>query len=61
MDIEPVKGSWEDQKRKLKARFLSLTNSDLNFETGKSEEMLDKVQIKLGKTRKEMIAILAAL
>ena len=61
MDTEPIKGNWEEQKRKLKARFLSLTNADLNYETGKSEEMLNKVQIKLGKTRKEMAAILSAL
>jgi hypothetical protein len=61
MDTEPIKGSWQEQKEKLKARFLSLTNSDFSYETGKGEEMFNKVQIKLGKTRKEMVAILAAL
>jgi hypothetical protein len=61
MNTEPIKGSWEEQKQKLKARFLSLTNADLNFETGKSEEMLNRLQIKLGKTRKEMTTILSAL
>ena len=57
MNTEPIKGSWDD-KSKLKARFLSLTNADLQYETGKSNEMFDKVQIKLGKTREELIAIL---
>ena len=43
MNTEPIKGSWEEQKRKLKERFLGLTNSDLNYENGKSEEMLNRI------------------
>lgn len=61
MNSEPLKGSWDEQKSKLKERFMNLTNSDLQCETGESNEMFTKVQIKLGKTREELIAILATL
>ncbi len=61
MNPAVIEGSWEEEKRKLKARFLSLTNSDLNYELGSSEEMFNKDQIKLSKTRKEILDILAAL
>ena len=61
MDIEPIKGSWEEQKSKLKERFLNLTNSDLNYETDKREEILNKVQVRLGITKKEMADILSTL
>ena len=61
MDTAHIKGSWAEQKCKLKARFLSLTNADLNYETGNGAEMFGKVQLKLGKSREELIAILSAM
>ena len=57
----PVAGDWDVQKGKLKAKFLVLTDADLTFEEGKKEDMLTKVQIKLGKTKEELAAIIAAL
>ena len=44
-----VKGNWNEQKGKLKKKFAVLTDNDLMFEEGKKDEMLGKLQIKLGK------------
>ena len=46
---------------KLKRRFVFLTNQDLKYDEGKKEVMLDVLQKRLGKTREELEAIMAAL
>ena len=56
-----VKGTWNEQKGKLKQKFAMLTDNDLLFAEGKKDEMLGKLQVKLGKTKEELHAILAAL
>ena len=56
-----VTGNWNEQKGKLKQKFAVLTDNDLLFEEGKKEEMLGKLQVKLGKTKAELSAIIAAL
>ncbi len=61
MDIKEVKGTWNEQKGKLKQKFAVLTDNDLLFEEGQREEMLGKLQIKLGKTKEELHNIIAAL
>ena len=59
--MKVVTGNWNEQKGKLKQKFAILTDNDLLFEEGKKEEMLGKLQFKLGKTREELNAIIAAL
>lgn len=61
MDIKEVKGNWNEQKGKLKQKFAVLTDNDLLFKEGQREEMLGKLQIKLGKTKEELHDIIAAL
>ena len=39
----------------------NLTDNDLMFEEGKKDEMLGKLQIKLGKTKEELDKIIAGL
>jgi uncharacterized protein YjbJ (UPF0337 family) len=56
-----VKVDWYFQKEKLKQRFSSLTDNDLYFEQGKIEEMLIKLQKKIGKTRHELHTIIATI
>jgi uncharacterized protein YjbJ (UPF0337 family) len=56
-----VKGTWNEQKGKLKQKFAKLTDNDLLFAEGKEDEMLGKLQIKLGKSKEELRIILAAL
>jgi uncharacterized protein YjbJ (UPF0337 family) len=56
-----LKGNWNEQKGRLKQKFAVLTDNDLMFEEGKRDEMLGKLQIKLGKTKEELHAIIGAL
>jgi uncharacterized protein YjbJ (UPF0337 family) len=53
-----VAGNWKEQKGKLKQKFAALTENDLLFAKGKKEEMLDKLQAKLGKTKEELNRII---
>jgi len=57
----PVKGNWNVQKGKLKVKFPILTDEDLNFPEGKRDEMMAKIQVKLGKQKQELAAIIASL
>jgi len=61
MNTVEVKGNWNEQKGKLKQKFGFLTDNDLLFEEGKNDEMLGKLQIKLGKTKDELRKIIASL
>ncbi len=61
MDKELIKVNWNDQKGKLKMEFADLTDEDLMYVEGKKDEMLGKLQIKLGKTKEELDKIIAEL
>lgn len=58
MNTAELKGDWEIQKGKLKQRFAELTDNDLMFIDGKKDEMLGKLEVKLGKTKEELRKIL---
>ncbi|MDI1323690.1 MAG: CsbD family protein [Algoriphagus sp.] len=49
-----MKGSWNEMKGKLKQKYADLTDDDLLFEEGKEDELLGKLQRKLGKTMDEV-------
>ena len=61
MNTTEVKGNWNEQKGKLKMKFAALLDNDLLFEEGKKDEMFGRLQIKLGKTKEELLKIIAAL
>jgi len=61
MNTTELKGNWDEQKGKLKQKFAALTDNDLLFVEGKKEEMMGKLQIKLGKTKEELHKIIQAL
>ncbi len=61
MNTTELKGNWNEQKGKLKKQFAELTDNDLMFEEGKKDEMLGKLQIKLGKTKEELKKFIDAL
>lgn len=61
MNTTELKGNWDEQKGKLKQKFATLTDNDLLFVEGKKDEMLGKLQIKLGKTKEELHKIIQAL
>jgi hypothetical protein len=49
---------WEERKEKLKRKFAILNERDVFFEVGKQEEMIKRLQVKLGKTRDEILKII---
>jgi len=61
MNTTELKGSWNEQKGKLKQKLAILTENDLLLEAGKKDEMLGKLQIKLGKTKEELHEVIEAL
>ena len=61
MNTTGLKGDWNELKGKLKQKFATLTDNDLMFEEGKKEEMLGKIQTKLGKSKDEWDKIVAGL
>jgi uncharacterized protein YjbJ (UPF0337 family) len=61
MNTTQVKGNWDEQKGKLKQKFATLADNDLMFAEGKKEEMMGKLQIKLGKTKEELHKLISSL
>lgn len=61
MDTTGLKGNWEEIKGKLKQKFAILTDNDVLLLEGKKEEMLGRLQIKLGKTKEELQKIISEL
>lgn len=61
MNTTELNGNWNEQKGKLKQKYASLTDNDLLFAEGKKEEMLGRLQVKLGKTKDELHKIISAL
>ena len=49
-----LRGSWNEMKGKLKQKYGQLTDDDLEFAEGKDEELLGRLQQKLGKTKEEL-------
>jgi uncharacterized protein YjbJ (UPF0337 family) len=49
-----AKGSWNEVAGKLKQNYANLTDDDLLFKEGKEEELLGRLQKKLGKTKEQI-------
>jgi uncharacterized protein YjbJ (UPF0337 family) len=61
MNTTEFKGNWNEQKGKLLQKFATLTDNDLVFAQGKKDEMLGRLQIKLGKTKEELHKLISSL
>ena len=61
MNLTELKGNWNEAKGKLKQQFAMLTDDDLLFEEGKQEELLGRLQAKLGKTKEQIHTIINEL
>ncbi len=56
MDGLYLKGNWNVIKGKLKQKYSQLTDNDLSYVEGKEDEMIGRLQQKLGKTRAEFVS-----
>jgi len=54
-------GNWNEIKGKLKQKFAILTDNDLLLVEGKKDELLGRLQHKLGKTKEELQKIFSEL
>ena len=51
-----LKGNWNEVKGKLKQKYGQLTDDDLAFAEGKEDELLGRLQKRLGRTHDELRA-----
>ncbi len=61
MDNLELKGNWTEMKGKVKQQYADLTDDDLKYDEGKDEELLGRLQQKLGKGRDEVVNWLKSL
>ena len=61
MNTLSMKGSWKETSGKLKQQYANLTDDDLLFQEGKEEELLGRLQSKIGKTKEEIRSLIGKL
>ncbi|MFT3945621.1 MAG: CsbD family protein [Agriterribacter sp.] len=49
-----LKGNWNEVKGKVKKAYADITDDDLLYEEGKDDELLGRIQKKVGKTKEEV-------
>lgn len=49
-----LQGTWNELKGKAKKQYSDLTDDDLLYEEGKDDELLGRLQRKMGKTKEEV-------
>ena len=54
MNSLQIKGTWKQVAGKLKEKYASLTDDDVLWEEGKDEELLGRLEKKLGKTKEDI-------
>ncbi len=56
-----IKGNWNEVKGKLKQKYGQLTDDDLTFAQGKEDELLGRLQQRLGKDKEDLRRTIEAL
>ena len=54
-------GNWNEVKGKAKKQYGALTDDDLTYEDGKDDQLVGRIQKKLGKTKDEVIKWIESL
>jgi uncharacterized protein YjbJ (UPF0337 family) len=54
VDTLKIKGKWNETAGRLKQKYAKLTDDDLVFKEGKEEELLGRLQVKLGKSKEKI-------
>ncbi len=49
-----IKGNWNQIKGKLKEKYAQLTDDDLKYIEGKEDQLIGRLQERLGKTKAEV-------
>lgn len=59
MSETEINTNWNERKGRLKIKFEFLTDNDLMFEEGNNDEMLEKLYVRLGKSKAELQKIIS--
>ena len=51
---DKIRGNWNEMKGKLKEEYAELTDNDLMYEEGQEEQLIGRIQQKIGKTKEEV-------
>ncbi len=54
MNEDQFKGKWKQVKGKMKQEYADLSDDDLMYAEGKSDELLGRLQEKTGKTKEQL-------
>jgi uncharacterized protein YjbJ (UPF0337 family) len=54
-------GNWNEVAGKLKQKYANLTDDDLLFKEGKEDELLGRLQQKIGKTKEQIRTMIEKL
>ncbi len=54
MNEEQFKGKWNKAKGQLKQKYGELTDDDLQYAEGKSDELLGRIQEKTGESKEKL-------
>lgn len=49
-----LKGNWNEVKGKIKQKYGNITDDDLIYNEGKDDELLGRLQKKIGKSKQEL-------
>jgi uncharacterized protein YjbJ (UPF0337 family) len=61
MDKLSIKGNWKEISGKLKQKYANLTDDDLLYKEGKEDELMGRLQKKIGTTKDGLRDLLAKL
>jgi len=61
MNTLSMKGNWKEVTGKLKQQYANLTDDDLLYKEGKEEELLGRLEKKVGKTKEDLRKLIAKL
>ncbi len=61
MNTLNIKGNWNEISGKLKQKFATLTDDDVLFKEGKEEQLMGRLQQKLGTTKEGLRDLIAKL
>jgi len=58
MKMPGMDENWEDFCERLQWRFSKLTHEDIQYKEGREDETLNRIQVRLGKSRKELLELM---
>ena len=56
-----LRSSWEEVKEKMKENDHTLTDDDLEYTKGKEEDLVNRLEKRMGKSREQVIAYIESI